>query len=603
MNNLDYGVIGNCKSAALISKSGSLEWCCLPDFNSSSVFAKILDREKGGEFGFEVTADYNIKQKYLYKTNILSTEFSNGKDVFEVIDFMPRYKTGKGYHCPPDLIRYIRPIAGKPKMKILYNPKLGYAQYETKNIIENAYIKSLTTGGVYESIYLYSNIDLKKILHKEEVEIKDDSYFLLSYNQKLLDLNTDKINLEYEKTKVYWLEWVDRTVHFSKYYGHIIRSALVLKLLTYQKSGAILAAVTTSLPETLHEVRNWDYRFCWIRDASMIIRILTDLEHYNAAERFLNFIVSIISYKDENVQIMYGIRGEKNLTEKKIDWLCGFEGSKPIRVGNAAYLQKQNDIYGVLLDVIYEYFYLFRNSLDNSEDLWTIVRSLVRTVEKNWKKPDTSIWEYRTQKKHFVFSKVLCWVAFDRAVKIARLLRKPSLASQWACTRDSIKEEVLKKGWNEKVKAFTQSYKSDDMDAANLLMATYGFIDYRDPKYVMTVRKIQKELCMEDLMYRYKNKDDFGKPQSSFTVCTFWMIKSLYKIGEKKEAKKMFEKLLQYSNHLNLFSEDIDFKTKRLLGNFPQGYSHLALIDVAITLSGQEIGEEDKMLHDLEYRH
>ena len=390
---------------------------------------------------------------------------------------------------------------------------------------------------------------------------------------------------------------MEQGAQFSKYREEIIRSSLVLKLLTYQKSGAILAAVTTSLPEAIGEVRNWDYRFCWIRDASMVISVLTNLGHYSSAERFLKFILNVIAYKDEKIQIMYGIRGEKILKERELPWLEGYEGSKPVRVGNAAYLQKQNDIYGVLIDVIHHYFKLFRNTLAISEELWTVVRALVWTVRTTWCEPDRGIWEYRNREEHFTFSKMLCWVALDRGVKIAELLGKKATAAEWALTRDTIKRDILSKGWNEELQAFTQYYGGDGLDAANLLMADYGFLATDDPRYVQTVRQTQAILSKDGLMYRYRSCDDFGEPSSSFTVCSFWMIKSLFLIGERAEAEEMFQRLLGYGNHLGLFSEDLDFTTKRLLGNFPQAYSHLALIDTAIILSGQDVTEETQLMN------
>lgn len=600
MNNLDYGVIGNCKSAALIGKTGSIEWCCLPDFDSPSLFAKLLDEENGGEFGVEVGPDYRITQSYIDKTNILRTFFSNGTDAFEIIDFMPRFKTERsGYYYPPDIIRYIRYHSGKPTVRFKYDPRLEYAKGITRSMVEEDYIKSYTPKGPYEAVYLYSSLDLQRILQQSEWVLESDHFFLLSYNEKLLPLDLDRIRLWYEKTKVYWLTWVDKSHKFSIYNQEIIRSTLVLKLLTYQKSGAILAAITTSLPETIGEVRNWDYRFCWIRDASMIISILTSLGHYHSAERFLRFIIDIIPYKDEKIQIMYGIRGEKKLTEKVLPWLAGYENSQPVRAGNAAYLQKQNDIYGVLIDVLYNYFKLFRNTAAISEELWTIIHTLVKTVERNWNQPDQGIWEYRSQKQHFTFSKVLCWVALDRGVRIAELFGKMTTATQWARIRERIKNQIFQKGWNPEINAFTQYYGSKYLDAANLLMAYYGFLNPDDPRYVATVRQTKEKLCKDGLMYRYRNEDDFGQPTSSFTVCTFWMIKSLYLIGEKEEAIELFEKVLAYSNHLGLFSEDLDFSSRRLLGNFPQGYSHLALIDTAITINGRSVDFETCLLNYL----
>jgi alpha,alpha-trehalase len=602
MDNYNYGIIGNCTSAALISDKGSLDWCCLPDFSSRSFFANILDESKGGEFSIHGTDDYEIQQNYINKTNILVTIFKKGNDAFEIVDFMPRYKkNGNSYICPPEIIRFVRHLSGTSKIIFNYNPKPNYARNPVKTEISREYIKTYTVKGNYESIYLYTNFNKQDIAEANEITIDKDYYFLISYNQKLLKITMDKIYLEYNRTKVYWLEWADRSIYFKKYNDVILRSALILKLLSYQKTGAIIAAATTSLPETIGEVRNWDYRYCWIRDSSMVITVLTNLGHYNVAERFLSFILDIIPYKNEKMQIMYGINREKILTEVELPWLSGYKNSKPVRIGNKAYIQKQNDIYGVLLDVIYKYFTIFTSRLERSEELWTITRSLVRTVILNWRRPDMGIWEFRSRKRSFVFSKVLCWVALDRGVKIAGFLKKNNYVELWAKERNKIKKDILTKGWNENVGAFTQAYDNTAMDAANLLMATYGFIDYKDEKYIKTVNKIYETLNKNGIMYRYLNEDDFGRPHTSFTICSFWLVKSLYKIGRKKEAKDMFEKLLEYSNHLGLFSEGIDFTTKRLLGNFPQGYSHLALIDAAIVLIEKQVEEKDKLISKLEH--
>jgi GH15 family glucan-1,4-alpha-glucosidase len=602
MDNLDYGIIGNCKSAALISKYGSMDWCCLPEFDSTSVFAKILDKDIGGSFEILVDDDYEITQSYIYKTNILVTKFYRGNDRFEVVDFMPRYQSEEnGYYSPPDVIRFVKYISGKPVFRVKYDPKLEYAKYPTKTIINTKYIKSYTKKGNYNSVYLYSNFDFEAIVNQQEITLTEDAYFLLSYNQKILDQNVERAYLKLERTKVYWLNWSERTKRYKKYNDEILRSALVLKLLSYNKTGAVLAAVTTSLPETLGEIRNWDYRFCWIRDASMVIKIMTSLGHYNVARRYLNFVIDIIPDKDEKIQIMYGINREKKLTETILDHLAGYEHSAPVRVGNDAYRQKQNDIYGILVDVIYQHFNIYDTSMQNSEELWTIVRSIVKIVKDNWKKPDRGIWEIRTEHRHFTFSKVLCWVAVDRAIKIAHLINMNEYVNKWLELSNEIKNNILENAWNEEIGAFTQSYESADLDASTLLMEPYGFIDAKDPKYVSTVKVTREKLCRNGLMYRYKNKDDFGKPSSSFTICTFWLINSLYKIGEKDEAEKLFKQLLSYSNHLGLFSEGIDFETKRLLGNFPQAYSHLALIETAENISGGSVTKEEKIIEAMRY--
>ncbi|MET6991968.1 glycoside hydrolase family 15 protein [Sediminicola arcticus] len=589
MDNLDYGIIGNCRSAALISKNGSLDWCCLPEFDSSSVFAKILDDEKGGSFEILVTDDYSIAQEYEENTCILITTFSDGQNTFEVHDFMPRYYSEDGgCHTPPEIVRYIKYIKGCPKFKVVYNPKLEYALGETICYIKPNFIASLTHAVKFDTVFLYTSFDKEKVVNGEEIALNESGYFLLGYNEKIFLPDTKKMYLLLQRTKVYWLNWVERTPTYKKFNEQIIRSALTLKLLTYDKTGAVLAAATTSLPETIGEVRNWDYRFCWIRDASMVIKVVSELGHKNIAKRYLQFIIDIIPDKDEKLQIMYGINKEKNLTEETLDHLSGYKGSKPVRIGNAAYKQRQNDIYGILMDVIYEQLVKFDTDIDNGEELWTITKGIVWIVNNHWQEPDKGIWEFRTEDRHFTFSKILCWVALDRAIKVAKIFGKKHKIKKWKVLEQEIKQDIYANAWNEEKQSFTQSYGSLDLDASVLLMESYGFIEARDPKFMSTVKAIEKELSNEGLMYRYKNEDDFGLPSSSFTICTFWFINSLFKIGEEEKAIKHFEKLLSYSNHLGLFSEDIDFKTKRLLGNFPQAYSHLALIECAINFSKKD---------------
>jgi len=595
MDNLDYGIIGNCRSAALISKTGAIEWCCLPEFDSSSVFAKILDEKIGGSFDILVDESFSITQDYIENTTILVTKFSNGIDTFEVHDFMPRYYKPNGdYQSPPEIIRYFKHISGKPTFKVNYNPKLEYAKGKTEMYVKDHFIVSLTYGEKFDTLFLYTNFDKQKVVNGGEIELTADGYFLLGYNEKVFETTVDSIFLEHQRTKVYWLNWMDRTPTYKLYQKQIARSAMTLKLLTYDKTGAVLAAATTSLPETIGEVRNWDYRFCWIRDASMVIKVVSKLGHKNIAKRYLKFIIDLIPDKDEKLQIMYGINKEKKLTEFSLDHLSGYKNSSPVRVGNAAYKQKQNDIYGILMDVIHQQFVNFSMDIENTEELWTITKGIVWVVNKHWREADKGIWEFRAEDRHFTFSKVLCWVAVDKAIKVAELLNKTNKIMKWKLIESEIREDIMQNAWNNDVRAFTQSYGSSDLDASVLLMEPYGFIDARDPKYVSTVNAIERELSNDGLLYRYKNKDDFGLPSSSFTICTFWFINSLYKIGEVQKAKKLFDKLLSYSNHLGLFSEDIDFKTKRLLGNFPQAYSHLALIETAINLSN--ITEQERVM-------
>ncbi|HLO60012.1 MAG TPA: glycoside hydrolase family 15 protein [Bacteroidales bacterium] len=590
MDNLNYGVVGNCRSAALISQYGSIDWCCMPDFDSPSVFARLLDYEKGGYFSLEVNDSYTINQKYINNTNVLRTSFSSPEGAFDIIDFMPRYQiTDREYFRPAEIHRLIQHISGKPKVRIQYNPILNYARDPVAHVIQDDHIRTYSTDWPTDCIYLYSSFDLNDILEKREIEINSDHYLLVSYNQKVIDMDLNRVYLEFHRTKVYWLNWTNRSKKFKSYNEYIQRSLLVLRIMSYDSTGAILAALTTSLPETIGEVRNWDYRFCWLRDASMSVDTLLGMGHYNAARRFLGFIMRILKSKSDTFMIMYGIRGERDLTETELSNLSGYENSRPVRVGNAAYLQKQNDVFGYLLNVIHRYYEYFAGTLDEIEDIWEIVRNIIQTVTTHWEKPDKGIWEFRGEGRHFVFSKVMSWVAMDRAAKIARLLHKNSYADDWQGLATEIKADIYKNGWNEELQTFTQSYESTSLDASLLLIAEYGFITTEDEKFTKTVTAVKDALFYNGLMYRYTTMDDFGKPKSAFTICTFWLIKALYNTGRKDEAEKIFNDLLSCSNHVGLFSEDIDFHNRRLLGNFPQAYSHLALISTASLFSEEKI--------------
>ncbi|MBP7088650.1 MAG: glycoside hydrolase family 15 protein [Candidatus Omnitrophica bacterium] len=586
MKNYDYSIIGNCTSSALISSDCSIDWLCFPFFDSPSVFAKIIDQNKGGYFKISAANIKRIEQYYVVHTPILRTVFITEDGVFELRDYMPRFLTIKGeYYCPPEIHRDILLISGNPKIIVEFKPKPNYAISDSELILDNNYLKVVSKSGEYVSFYLYSNLDYHKIMTAEPIELKGTSFLLFSYHEKLRDVNTDNIYIEYEKTKTYWLDWVYRTKVPTKYKDLLIRSAITLKLLTYQRSGAVIAAPTTSLPEIIGKDRNWDYRYCWIRDASMIVDLYTRIGHMHSAQSYMNFVLNRKLLKHENISVMYGINGEKILTERILDHLEGYEGSKPVRIGNDAYKQAQNDIYGQLIEAIYTYLLVSgkgRAIID--EEIWTVVRDLANNVIKKWREPDNGIWERRGEPKHYVHSKVMSWVAMDRAAKIARFIGKPQNTEKWLKIASDIKQDILQNGWNETRKSFVMCYGSSELDAANLLMLHYGFLDKNDPKVISTVRKTHEELTRSDFTFRYVSEDEFGRPENAFIVCTFWMINALYLIGEEKKSREMLENVLRCLNKFNLLSEDVEIKSHRLTGNFPQGYSHLALIQTILLL-------------------
>lgn len=591
MQNLNYGVIGNCSTAALVSEKGSIDWLCFPEFDSASVFAALLDVEKGGKFGFDVSDDYKTRQSYVPHTNILVTSFVAEEGAFDVIDFMPLYHLSEEdeYYRPAEIYRYIRWNRGTPRFRICYRPAPDYARGKTIYNLTSEFIETYSVSNNKDRQYLYSSLPLSAVMENREIILRKDEFFLLSYNEKVIPVDIEREKLEYCRTLVYWLNWTNRTKKYTLYNEIIERSLLTLKLMSF-RNGAMLAALTTSLPEAVGEVRNWDYRFCWLRDASMSIETLFNVGHADMARRFMKFIqTTFVSQHD--YQIMYGIRGEHKLTEVILEHLTGYKDSKPVRIGNDAYHQRQNDSFGYLMDLIYQYYCLMPGTLDEIEDMWEMVKSITQTVMENWRKADKGLWEIRGEGQHFVSSKVMCWVALDRAGKIASLLNKDTYAKRWNTEATLIRKDVMEYGWKEGLQSFTQCYENDCFDASLLLMEPYGFIEADDMRYHQTVKAVKKALLHKGLMYRYNSMDDFGLPTSAFTICTFWLIRALYVIGERDEARCLFDEVLKYSNHLGLFSEDLNFETKEQLGNFPQAYSQLALVNTAILFA-----EEDKRI-------
>jgi GH15 family glucan-1,4-alpha-glucosidase len=547
-----------------------------------------------------------IGQRYESRTNILVTTFASedGKDAFEVIDFMPRYtwdgRAGTSGDAPSDIVRLLRPLRGKPSFEVEYDPRPEYGRFPAETVVDIACdnIKTTTRGvlddghEVYESVYLYTDLSKEGVLAGEVFELSETRYLIVSYHDKVQPPNANTVHLMLQRTRSYWLLWSERTHLPHKYADEVLRSALTLKLLQFDVTGAVVAAATTSLPETVGEERNWDYRYCWIRDASMTVSTVRRLGHPRMAGIFIDWMLRTVPTKDDNLQIMYGLRGERDLTEEILSHLSGYHGSSPVRIGNAAYDQEQHDIYGILLDVVLQDVEARDRTPERLDQLWTRVRSVVRKVARRWREPDRGIWEIRGEQRHFVFSKVLCWVAIDRALKIAKLLGKDCWIDEHAELAEEIHADILENGWNEEKGAFTQVYGGSDLDASNLLLAQYGFVEASDPRFISTVAASERELCRDGLMYRYRNQDDFGEPSSAFTVCSFWMVKALAGIGRRADARVMFERLLAYANPHGLYGEDLDFESKRHLGNFPQAYSHLALIDCAMELDVEDDDEE-----------
>lgn len=587
---LPYGLIGNCKTCALIKKDAAVEWMCFPTFSSPSVFAKILDSEKGGSLEIKPNRQYAIRQRYLFHTAILETIFESKQDSFKVLDFFPRYRKLLSHRHAQlvkqnRLIRLIIPLKGAPLVKIIYQPRPNYALEECSFQEEEGNLLCKTPQASQEELSLISNIPYSSILQQEYVELKQAKYLAVGSKKEPLEFSVKKCYILLNATKKYWEKFVSTLTVPKRNKEIIIRSAITLKLLTYSETGAIVAAPTTSIPEQAGTARTFDYRYCWIRDAVFCAGALKKIGRSYEARRLLQFIINRV-LEDDYIQVMYGIHGETRLREQELPHLAGFKNSRPVRIGNAAYKQLQHDIYGEVLDLIYLYFVDYKLEKKMTFRYWRFVRYLANQIKFNWERKDSGIWEFRDKDNHYTYSKFMCYVGMDRAIKLAQHFHKESSLKEWIELREEIKEDILRNGYNSEINAFTMYYGGKELDASILHMIYHEFLEPFDPRIKNTIKAVYSALRKGCLVQRYQAKDDFGISTSAFTICSFWLVDALYYIGEVKKARQIYSKITKLANHLGLFSEDIDLATYKQLGNFPQSYTHIALINSSLLLSG-----------------
>ncbi|MBY0471536.1 glycoside hydrolase family 15 protein [bacterium] len=585
MGQLDYALIGNCQSSALIDKQGCIVWACLPRFDSEAVFASLLGDEKAGIWSIlPENGDYETKQRYLQNTNVVRTEFhlKNG-DRFDLIDFMPRFQERDEYYRSPQIIRIIRPVKGNPRIKVRFQPRFNYG-----NVTPD--VASTSEGIVYRNdstrIYLKTDVPSTYILENQTFELSGDRYFVLSHGEPFGHALRFGCEEFFERTTAYWRTWVKHCSIPFEYQDAVIRSALALKLHIFEDTGAIIAATTTSIPESPDGGRTWDYRYCWLRDAYFVINVLNRLGHFEEMERFIQYLHNIaVTEPGAELQPVYGIGGERELHERELPWLKGFKGIGPVRVGNAAYAHAQYDVYGEMVLAVTPLFFDTRLDRIDHQRAFENVRRLVDQATAAFDKPDSGIWEFRSEQKHYVFSKLMCWAAVDRGIKIATKLGVQNEYGRWAEIRDRMRDHIENQGWNEELGFYTQAIKGVNPDASNLLMSAVNFHSGKDEKFRRTVERYEKLLMNDGYLFRYKNKDDFGVPKHAFTICTFWLIDALASMGRNQEAKDVFARVLSRSNHVGLLSEDVDPIGGELWGNFPQAYSHVGVINSAFLLS------------------
>jgi GH15 family glucan-1,4-alpha-glucosidase len=596
----NYGIIGNMHTAALVGVDGSIDWFCFPSFDSPSVFAAILDCHKGGHFKIAPTLRrLTHKQFYWPDTNVLVTRFLSPDGVGQVTDFMPVgvSKEEPGYQW---LIRRVNVVRGTMAFRMECYPAFNYARDEHQTVV---FPDSACFHSPNLNMELATPVPLKQdgdgVLAEFALEEGQSVVFVLrpmnlgaGRNVAVCEPGADAL---FRKTVDFWRRWLSKCSYRGRWREMVHRSALVLKLLTYEPTGAIVAAPTCSLPEEVGGGRNWDYRYTWMRDAAFIIYALLRIGFTEEAAQFMNWLEARCHElePDGSFQIMYGIDGRHILTEETLDHLEGYRGSRPVRIGNSAYTQLQLDIYGELMDSIYLYN---KYGTPISYDLWTYLRRLVNWVCDNWHRPDLGIWEVRLGPRHFVYSKLLCWVALDRGLRLADKRSFPADRERWLRTRDQIYEEIMSKGWNPAKKAFVQSYGSDCLDAATLLMPLVFFVSPTDPRMLSTLDAINRSpsqggLVSNSLVYRYdpqRSPDGLLGLEGTFNMCTFWLVEALTRAGRVDRARLdaarlMFEQMLGYANHLGLYAEETG-PSGEALGNFPQGFTHLALISAAFNL-------------------
>jgi pentatricopeptide repeat protein len=584
---LNLGVIGNCTFSAVIDDRGRHVWCCLPRFDGDPVFSALVNREHAQDTGFwdvELSHFARSEQRYLPNTAILETTLwdDHGGSI-RITDFAPRFKQYGRTFRPHMLARQIAPLSGTPQITIRLRPAFNYAQAAPTITRGSNHIRYRSP----EETFRLTTDCAVTFIEKEQPFILEDAVTMFFGADESLEESVSGTYRNFlERTQYYWTEWCRYLAVPFEWQNVVIRSAITLKLSSFEETGAIIAAATTSIPESDQSRRNWDYRFCWLRDSYFVVRALNHLGVTRTMQGYLTYIKNIIvGSEDGYLQPVFGILHEKVLTERVIDGLSGYDGAGTVRVGNDAYRQVQNDGYGSVILASAQSF--FDQRLDRPGDI-ALFESLERFGKQalaRWDKPDAGLWEYRTRAQVHTFSSVMCWAACDRLSKIAVHLDLPDRARVWADHATWIRDGIMARAWNAELQAFTNSFGGDDADASLLMLPQLGFVDGKSAEFLGTLAFIEKNLKHGNYLFRYRLEDDFGVPETSFNVCTFWYIDGLASAGRIAEARELFEHMLERCNHLGLLSEDIDPETGELWGNFPQTYSMVGLIYSAIRLS------------------
>jgi len=583
-----YAIIGDCETAALVGLDGSIDWLCWPDFSSDACFARLLGSEENGRWLIAPSIEVEkTTRKYRDHTLILETTFETADFAVMLIDFMPVRVTNS------NIVRIVKGIRGSAPMKMEMSLRFDYGATvpwvtrsdEGIQAIAGPDLVMLRTAAplIGEDLTTVSQFTVNE---GESVD------FVMAYGlSHLPPPRAIDVARALEKTQTFWEKWAGACTYKGPYRDAVERSLITLKALTYAPTGGIVAAVTTSLPEQLGGPRNWDYRFCWLRDATFTLQAFMHGGYYKEAKAWQRWLLRAIAGSPDQVQIMYGISGQRYLPERELTWLTGYEDSSPVRIGNAASEQLQLDIYGEVMGA----FHNALSRLGKDGDLsFSMLRGMVEHLETVWQQPDEGIWETRGGRKNFTYSKMMAWVAFDRAIKVAGLLRAGAPAERWQKLRTQIHDEICSRAYNERLGSFVQSYGSDQLDASLLLMPMMGFLPPEDPRVLGTLKAIEKTLMSGGFVLRYntvESSDGLPPGEGVFLACSFWMVSALKRQGRDADAQTLFERILALANDVGLLAEEYDTGARRLVGNFPQALSHIALVNAAFSLANIQAGK------------
>ncbi|HKS65230.1 MAG TPA: glycoside hydrolase family 15 protein [Xanthobacteraceae bacterium] len=579
----DYALIGDCESAALVSRDGSIDWLCWPRFDSDAVFAALLGTPEHGRFRVAPEGEVKkVTRRYRPNTLILETRFETATGTVTLIDFMPI----RGRN--PDCVRIVAGERGSVKMCAELVLRFGYGEVVP-------WVRKLGDGALRaiagpDMVVLRTPVHLHgenmKTVGAFTVSEGDRVPFVLSYGPSHLPIpEAFAADAALQDTETFWNEWSRKGRSEGEWSDAICRSLITLKALTYAPTGGMVAAPTTSLPEWIGGNRNWDYRFCWVRDATLTLLALMNAGYFEEAQAWRDWLTRAVAGRPEQMEVMYGVAGERRLTEWEVPWLPGYEKSAPVRIGNAAHSQLQLDVFGEVMDTLHQGR---RGGLSASESGWDVQIALLRHLEKIWREPDHGIWEVRTEPQHFTYSKAMVWVAFDRAIKSADMFGLPGDVARWRSVRDDVCADVTAHGWSDKRNSFARTYGGSDLDASLLLLAPVGFLKPDDPRYRATVEAIERDLVVDGLVLRYdslKSRDGLPAGAGAFLACSFWLADAYLLLGRRDDAERLFKHLVGLANDVGLLSEEYDSRAKRHLGNFPQAFSHVALINTAFNLT------------------